>query len=164
MIQNSKTPMIKLIQLDDPTPIRSLKESYLRSLVFPMDTYWESAVIGQAPHWRIEVDGHEAGYIAVGANKRLLQFFVTVPYLALAAEMFTFIVEGDTVQSASAGTFEPAYLSHCLDHQQRVTIRSYLFQDHERVQPRLDSFASAQFLLASDVHAHELADFFWPKQ
>ncbi len=53
--------MVTLKQLDDHQQIQALKEAYLRGLVFPMDTYWQSAVVDQAAHWQIEVGGQEAG-------------------------------------------------------------------------------------------------------
>ncbi len=152
--------MIELKQLDDPNQIQVLKEAYLGSLVFPLDTYWKSAVIGQAPHWLIEVDGQPAGYFAARADKRLLQFYVTDPFLPLASELFTFVASGELVQTASAGTFEPAYLSYCLDHQLGVAVRSYLFQDHKRVEPILNGYPLAQFGLALPVDAERLATFY----
>lgn len=152
--------MVELKQLDDTNKIQSLKESYWRSLIFPMDSYWKSAVIGQAFHWQIEVDGQQAGYFAARVDKRLLQFFVTDLFLPMASELFTFVIKGELVQTASAGTFEPAYLSHCLDHQCQVDVRSYFFQDHKRVEPLLDGYPSAQFRLATAVDAERLAIFY----
>ena len=70
------------------------------------------------------------------------------------------MVSGNLVQSATAGTFEPPYLAHCLDHQTRVEVRSYLFQDHKRIEPVFDSFPNAQFKLASPTDAEKLADFY----
>lgn len=154
-------PRIELKQLDNSDQIEELQASYLRGLVFPMDSYWESAVVGRAPHWQIEVDDQQAGYFAARTDdKRLLQFTVTDRFLPMASELFAFVVSRDRVQTASAGTFEPAYLAHCLDHQQRVEVRSYLFQDHRRVEPILDSYPSAQFRLAAAVDAERLATFY----
>jgi predicted acetyltransferase len=152
--------VISLNQLDSLEPIQVLKEAYLRSLVFPLDPYWKSAVIGAAPHWLMEVDGQQAGYFAARAEKRLLQFFVTDPFLPMASELFSFVLGGDLVQTASAGTYEPAYLAHCLDHQRRVAIRSYIFQDHILVEPLLDGYASAQFRLATTADTEKLAAFY----
>jgi len=129
--------MIELEQVDNLYQIQALKEAYLHTLVFPMDAYWKSAVIGLAPHWQINVDGQAAGYFAARPDKRMLQFYVSDPFLPLASDLFTFVLSGDLVQSATAGTFEPPYLSHCLDHQTRVEVRSYLFQDHKRIEPFL---------------------------
>lgn len=153
-------PQIELKQLDNPNQIEDLQEAYLRDLVFPMDIYWKSAVIGRAPHWKIEVDGQQAGYFAAGADKRLLQFHVADRFLPLASELFAFVVSGDRIETASAGTYEPAYLSHCLDHQKRVKVRSYLFRDHRRVEPALDSYPAAQFRLATAADAQSLATFY----
>jgi predicted acetyltransferase len=152
--------MIDLKQLDNLDQIQPLKEAYLSSLVFPMDSYWETAVVGRAPHWLIEVDGQQAGYCAICNDKRLLQFFVADPFLAMASELFAFIIKGNLVQTASAGTFEPTYLAHCLDHQRQVEVRSYLFQDHKRVEPFLDGFTAAQFKLAVAADAQKLATFY----
>ena len=152
--------MIEIKQLENSHQIQPLKEAYLRSLVFPMDGYWETAVVGRAPHWQIEVDGQLAGYFAARADKRLLQFYVTDPFLTVASDLFSFVVKGDLVQSAGAGTFEPAYLSHCLDHQLKVVVRSYLFQDHKRVEPVLNRCPLAQFKLAMPIDAEKLAIFY----
>ncbi len=152
--------VIELQELGDLSHIQSQKEAYLRSLVFPMDSYWESAVVGQAPHYQIVVNGQQAGYCAIRPDKRLVQFFVIDLFLPLASTLFSFIIKRDLVQSASAGTFEPAYLSHCLDHQHWVEVRSYLFEDYERVNPLLDGWPTALFRLASAADAENLAAFY----
>ncbi len=152
--------MIEVQQLESPLQIASLKEAYLRSLIFPMDAYWKTAVVGQAPHWQINLDGQAAGYFAARADKRLLQFYISDPFLAAASDLFSFVVASDLVQTASAGTFEPAYLSHCLDHQAQVAVRSYLFEEHSRVEPALNNFPHAQFRLATPADTEQLALFY----
>jgi predicted acetyltransferase len=152
--------MIKLQRLDSLEPIREMKEAYLRELVFPIDAYWQSAVVDRAPHCLVTVNDTPAGYLAASSDKRLLQFHVAEPFLPLASGLFSFVIEGDLVRTAAAGTFEPAYLAHCLDHQNGITVRSYLFQDHKRVDPVLAGFPYAQFKPATPGDARDLATFF----
>ena len=76
--------MIQIKRLENLQQIQALKEAYLRSLVFSMDSYWKSAFVSQAPHWQIEVDGQQAGYFAVRLDKRLVQFYVRDPFLTAA--------------------------------------------------------------------------------
>ena len=152
--------MFTLKPLNDPTPVQALKEAYLSSLVFPMDSYWQGAVLGLAAHWQIDVNEQQAGYCVISKDKSVLQFYVSDPFLALAADLFSFIVNGDQVESASAGTFEPIYLAHCLDHQNGIEIRSYLFADHRQIEPHLASYPDAQFRPATNADAENLATFY----
>ena len=73
--------MIKLQPLDGLDPIQEMKQAYLGELVFPIDAYWQTAVVDRAPHWLITVDDKPAGYFATAAGKRLLQFHITEPFL-----------------------------------------------------------------------------------
>ena len=54
-------PIIAVKELDDLLQIQPYKEAYLRSLVFPMNSCWEAAVISQAPHYQLEIDGQQVG-------------------------------------------------------------------------------------------------------
>jgi len=153
--------MINLKQLAGSDQIRYLKEAYLQTLVGPMDAYWETAVIGLAPHWLIEVDGDPAGYFAAQNNKRLLQFYVTDPFLGQASSLFAFVVNSGLVSKASAATIEPAYLSHCLDHQIKVSTNSLLFEDYDQqIAVELDNYPTALFRRAMDGDAGSLAAFY----
>lgn len=150
---------ITLCEVDSLEQIQAMKEAYLRGLVFPLDAYWQSAVVDRASHWQILLENRPAGYFAARPHKHLLQFYVRDPFLQAASDLFTFVVQSEFVQTASAGTNEPAYLAHCLDHQNGIAVRSFIFQDHKRVEPDLEAFPHARFRAASPADAQDLARF-----
>ncbi|MCP4362400.1 MAG: GNAT family N-acetyltransferase [Chloroflexi bacterium] len=117
--------MIVLQQVDAVEDIAGLKKAYLRSLVAPQDCYWETAVIGLAPHIILTVNGQAVGYCAINKADCLLEFYVNSP--ALAAELFATVLTERGVKTAVAGTNDPFYLSLCLDRQQKVAVNTYLF-------------------------------------
>ena len=92
--------------------IAEWKDAYLASLTGPLDRYWETAVIGLAPHYEMVVAGERVGYFAA-KNGRLLQFFVGEPFLPQASALFADILATENLDSASVSTVEPAFLGHC---------------------------------------------------
>ena len=130
--------------VDDLSEIAEWKQAYLASLAGPMDGYWETAVIGLAPHYQMVVTGERVGYFAA-KNGRLLQFFVTDEFLPKTQALFTEVLVIANLDSAAVSTVEPMFLGLCLDRQTAVSINSYLFHDHHQVQPKLPAYPHAQF-------------------
>jgi GNAT superfamily N-acetyltransferase len=117
----------------DAEAIQQIRDSYLCTLVAPMDGMWESAVIARATFWEIEEQGQRAGYFCVDAENYLLRFHVLGEYQARAQEIFRWVISSRGIQCAMASTIEPLYFSLCLDVQSSMAIQSYLFRDHRRV-------------------------------
>ena len=138
--------------VDDLSEIAEWKQAYLASLVGPMDGYWETAVIGLAPHYEMVVAGERVGYFAA-KNGRLLQFFVADAFLPKASALFDQVLAAVELDSAAVSTVEPMFLALCLDRQTAVStklntsvaINMYLFQDHHLVHSELPAYPNAQF-------------------
>lgn len=133
--------MIMLERVNQLEEIAAWKQAYLQSLVAPLDGYWQAAIIDPAPHWLIIMNGRTLGYFAADAPKRLLQFYA----VEKAAELFASVIESEWVETAVAGTNDPAFLSLCLDRQKQVSVNTYLFQDMRRVTPDLPAYPHAKF-------------------
>jgi GNAT superfamily N-acetyltransferase len=124
---------MKCIQIADAEAIQQIRDSYLCTLVAPMDGMWEGAVIAQATFWEIEDQGQRAGYFCVDTENYLLRFHLLEDYQARALEIFRWVISTYGIQCAIASTIEPLYFSLCLDVQSSVAIQSYLFRDHKRI-------------------------------
>ena len=150
---------MKIKRVDDLSEIAAWKQTYLDSLVGPLDGYWETAVIGLAPHYEMVKAGERVGYFAA-KNGRLLQFFVAEPYLPSASALFDEVLAVAALDFASVSTVEPMFLSLCLDRQTAVSNNTYLFQDHHPVQPELSAYPNAQFRPGTLADLTQLVQFY----
>jgi predicted acetyltransferase len=113
------------------------------------------------------VDGERVGYFAA-ENGRLLQFFVTEPYLPTASVFFDEVLVKANLDSAAVSTVEPTFLSLCLDRQTAVStklntsvsINSYLFHHHHPVQHTLHDYPNAHFRPATPTDLTQLVQFY----
>lgn len=149
--------MITLKRVDTITAIAGLKKAHQRTLVAPMDGYWETAVIGFAPHYLLLAGGDVAGYCALSTANALLEFYVSDPGRATA--LFAFVLAETGAPTAVAGTIDPGYLSLCLDHQQKVAINTYLFQTLPSLQPPAPS-PHTIFRMGMQADVDMLVDFY----
>lgn len=151
----------------DLSEIAAWKQTYLDSLVGPLDGYWETAVIGLAPHYEMLEAGERVGYYAA-KDGCLLQFFVAEPFLPRASVLFDELLAVAELDIASVSTVEPAFLSLCLDRQTAVStklntsvsINTYLFRDHHPVRPVISNFPNAQFRSAMLGDLAQLVQFY----
>ena len=143
----------RIAHLDE---IADWKQALLQSLVAPLDGYWETAIIARAPHYRILVNGRAAGYFAADDKKRLLQFYAVEP----ADPLFDAVIESEGVETAVAGTNDPAFLSLCLDRQKAVAVNTYLFHDVYQVTPDLPAYPKAEFRLSVVDELEQLLAFY----
>ncbi len=123
---------MRCIQLEDSNAIEQLRDDYLCTLVAPMDGMWESVVIAHATFWAIQDEEQCAGYFCTGSNNDLLRVHLFENYQA--QEIFRWVVSTCDIQYAIASTIEPLYFSLCLDLQVGITLHSYLFRDHKRIE------------------------------
>jgi len=125
--------MITCVQLEHSGVIQQLRDDYLGALIAPMDGMWESAVIAHAIFWEIRVSEQHAGYFCIGSDTVLLRFHLGENYLDRAQEIFRWIVSTYGIQHAIVSAIEPLYFALCLDLQTSLTLHSYLFRDHRRI-------------------------------
>ena len=126
--------MMKCRLIEDICVIEQLQRDYLRTLVAPMDGMWESAVIAHAAFWEIQERGQHVGYFCIDANNYLLRFHLVEDYQSQGQQLFRWIVSTCNIQYAITSTIEPLYFSLCLNLQTGITLHSYLFRDHKRVE------------------------------
>lgn len=151
---------IEIREIDRLYDIDHWKRAYLRTLVRPLDGYWETAVIGLAAHYKLLLDGEMVGYFAANQTQDLLQFCVDDPHWAHAPRLFDCVLNSGLAARAAVCTAEPAYLSLCLDRHTAVTINSYLFDDFFPVQPAMPAFPQAYFRPAVPADVEALVEFY----
>ncbi|GLV60528.1 hypothetical protein KDH_73470 [Dictyobacter sp. S3.2.2.5] len=115
-----------------------MRGDYLRTLVAPADGMWEKAVIAQATFWEIH-DGEQAlGAFCLDADGTLLRVQLLEPRQGRGQEVLRWLVSDQGIQRAITSTIEPLYFSLCLDLHTSITPHSYLFRDHQRIEPPAD--------------------------
>ncbi|MCP4182278.1 MAG: GNAT family N-acetyltransferase [Hyphomicrobiales bacterium] len=151
--------MIQLNLLSNSNKISDLKKAYLKTLIAPLDGYWQAAIIDPAPHWEMLVNGRCAGYFAASYDKRLLQFYVADDFLQQVGKLFATVIGSEWVETAVASTIDPVALSLCLDVQKQVSVSTYLFQDLRRGRQDLPVYLEAEFRLSTLQDLDILLDF-----
>ena len=136
--------------------IADWKRAYLQTLVAPLDGYWQTAIIDPAPHWKMMVNGRALGYFVADEQKRLLQFYAAEQ----AADLFAAVIESGWVDTAVAGTNDPAFLSLCLDRQKHDSVNTYLFHDVHRVEVDSSAYPQAEFRLSVVEDLEQLLAFY----
>jgi len=149
---------IKTFKLKSSDEIRDLKDGYIKSLVAPMDSYWEKGIIENSFHYEIKDNTVRIGYFCVNSRNCMVQFYLVNSYMKHAQEIFFHILSNKSIKNATAGTNEPAYVSLCLDNQKKISIHSYIFEDNEHITPRLKEFKNTNFRPASISDISEIED------
>ncbi len=126
--------MLTCLPLEQSEAIEQMRDDYLRTLVAPMDGMWESAVIAHAAFWEIHDQARHAGHFCIGSDNTLLRFHLMENYQAQAQEIFRWVISTYGIQQAITSTIEPLYFSLCLATQNSITLHSYLFRDHARLE------------------------------
>ncbi len=127
--------MITLHPLPNLSSIATLKAQYLQNLVAPMDGMWDAGFTDPAPHWELRMDGERAGYYAANDEGTLLQFFVCPAFEQHGRALFDHVIAQASISEAVVSTIDPAFLSLCLDVQEKVTVHTYLYQVQRDVSP-----------------------------
>lgn len=125
-------------QIENSDTLQHIRNDYLRTLIAPMDGMWEGAVISSATFWEIQDGNQHAGHFCIDSDNHLLRFSLLEDYQAQAQEIFRWVISTYGIQHAIASTIEPFYFSLCLDLQVHLTLHSYLFHDHKRIEPSPD--------------------------
>jgi RimJ/RimL family protein N-acetyltransferase len=146
------------IQLEHADVIQQRRDDYLRTLVAPLDGMWENAIIAQAHFWEIQDQGQYAGYFCIDSDHSLLRFHLVENSQAQAQELFRWILSTYGIQYAITSTIEPLYFSLCLDVQKGITLHSYLFRDHKRIELSSD-LSNSVFRKAKQSELHDIIRF-----
>ena len=126
--------MLTCLQFDFADTIQRINNDYTHTLVAPMDGMWENAIIPHATFWEIQDHGQHVGFFCLDSDNYLLRFHLQENYQQRAQEIFAWIISAYKIQRAIASTIEPFYFSLCLDFQKSMSLHTYLFRDHKRVE------------------------------
>ena len=150
---------ISIQPLQSTTDLTSFKKAQLQTLSAPLDGYWETAVIGSAPHYEIRQNDALLGYCVISEEKELRQFFVFTENDS--GKILKQLIATGQVNTAVAGTNDPSFLANCfkLTNNFTITVNTYLFQDDQM--PDLPSLPqNAVLRLAQLDDLERLANFY----
>ena len=106
--------------------IRAEVRDHLATLPSPIDSFLEDHILASA-HYRIQVDGQEAGYASIHEQRLITQFALRAPFRAAGQAVFAALRRTEQVQSAYVPTCDEFYLSHALDDHRRLVMQAYFF-------------------------------------
>jgi len=142
--------MYQGIILPDSSVLEDLKVEHLKTLVAPLDAYWEEAIIGFADHYEIKINGARAGFYCLNSDKQLVAFHLSQEYANHGENALSYILNEHNVSAALAGTNDPYFLSLCLDIAASTRVHTLLFQDNQKILDELNGFDQLSFDLASE--------------
>ncbi len=115
-------------------------QNHLTTLQGPIDSYLEDH-IRDSSHYRILIDGVDAGYASIFKEALLVQFALRDRHRRYGEEVFMMVRKLESLRSALVPTSDQFYLSHALDNFSRLTKQAYLFEampgevDHPVIAP-----------------------------
>ena len=127
-----------------------LKAAHLKTLSFPLDAYWEAALIGLADHYELTIDGERAGYFCLNQANALVAFFLQAAYWDHGEAALAWLVKTFGTPTAFPHTNDPFFLSLCLDIARKTEVHTYLFQDFQRVDHPLQFTGEYTFTRATE--------------
>lgn len=98
-----------------------------------MDDMWESDIIPKGDFYTIEKE-YVLGYFVVDVNNNLLQFFIKEEYESKAESVFDYVKKQKKLCKAFVSTYEPRYLSLCLDDNDGVEINSFVYTQTKAIE------------------------------
>jgi GNAT superfamily N-acetyltransferase len=140
--------MIQVEKVTSPEERFILSKEYIKTLASPIDSYWESVIIGKSQCYIIIYNGKKAGHFFVDSKRTLVQFYIFREYFIHAPEIFEYLISNDIAENAAVSTKETEFLSLCLDYQKSISIDSYLFTDNKDIKYELANFKDVSFRLA----------------
>ena len=152
--------MFQSLPHPDASQLADLKGEHLQSLSFPLDAYWEEALIGFAQHVEIQWDGQRVGFYCLNDAHQLVAFHLSPPWAHHGEQVFRHVLNQHGVHTALAGTHDALFLSLSLDHAKSTQVHTLLFEDRP-ARPTLPerslTFAPATDDDFQDVLAHYVA-------
>ncbi|MDX2250331.1 MAG: GNAT family N-acetyltransferase [Bacteroidia bacterium] len=138
----------------------TLKEEFYQTLSAPLDGMWHS-FSEQASQWEIYSEQKLIGFFSINGYKQLLGIYIRDPYLTIAQEIFTEILQEHQITEAVVGTNNPLFLSLCMDHAKNAITDTLLYRDHRKVSISLPlPVSNANFRHTEPEDAERLAVFF----
>jgi hypothetical protein len=142
--------------------IRDEVRAHLAAAPNAVDSYMEEHILG-SNHYRIVVDGRDAGFASIHGESLITQFAVARPFRQFGQPLFAKLRRTESVQSAYVPTCDEFYLSHALDDHRVLNRQAYFFaaRDEPVVTPAEFRLEPAT-LSDVDLIRAESGDFFDP--
>lgn len=112
----------------DKSDITKLTNDYYTNINTPLDDMWENAIIPSADFYTIG-DEQIIGYFAVDATNTMLQFHLKDGFKHLYTSTFEQVLEKHKITSTLVATYEPEYLSLCLDNSIKSKPNTILYHE-----------------------------------
>jgi hypothetical protein len=106
--------------------IRDEVRAQLASLPNAVDSYMEEHILG-SNHYRIVIDGKNAGFASIHGESLITQFAVARPFRQHGQSLFARLRRTESVQAAYVPTCDEFYLSHALDDYRVLNRQAYFF-------------------------------------
>lgn len=107
--------------------VKGLSEKYYDNLTAPMDDMWEHGIIPKGDYYEI-VNGQRIGYFVLDNNHAMLQFYIKKASRQILGQVFKHILETFHVEHALVSTYDPIFLSLCIEESQTIEINSILYR------------------------------------
>ena len=120
--------MIELLPAVDLHGIQEQRRNYMMGLPYVQELYAEERV-WESEYFIIKVDSAMAGYICVGADKTLYEFYLMKSALLLSQEIFKYLIDMKYITSAYCKSFDHLLLSLCFDFYKQAVCSAYMFRD-----------------------------------
>ncbi len=108
--------------------LTGLIQKHSKLVLAPMDDMWEQMIIPSGAHYKMVDNEITVGYFIIDVNNNLLQIFAIDDYKWHLPTIFEYLLEEFNVKGALAGTYEPEFLSFCLDRCINFEIDTILYQ------------------------------------
>ena len=133
-----------------PGAVSQMQRNYWATLTAPQDAYWQEGLVAAGDHLEIDLEGRRAGYFVTNAQNQMLQFHLEDGYHRQAPDLFAQVLKERGIQTTLAATSEPFYFGLSLDLQREARVHTYLFSDHRKHEPVLNSLEGHLFRPATN--------------
>jgi GNAT superfamily N-acetyltransferase len=131
--------------------LTNLRTQYLDSCPEPQELYLELKVHGSRA-FVIEAEGEQAGYLLIGLDGVLLEYFVVPAYIRNAEAWFREILQRCSIQKALCKSFDHTLLACCLDRQISVRVEGILCREWvDRPHPKREDLLAVRTAGPEDV-------------
>ena len=142
--------------------IRDEARTHLAGLPNAFDSYRESYVLG-SNHYRITVNGQNAGFASIHDQSLITQFAVDEPFRHLAQALFATLKRTERVQFAYVPSGDEFFLAHALDEHRTLATQAYFFSARAEIVAIPPEFRQVRSTLADAARIRDISgDFLDP--
>jgi len=107
--------------------VEDMRMKYYKNLTAPMDDMWEHGIIPKGDYYEI-VHEHRIGYFVLDDKKAILQFYLEHESRYNLDTIFQDVLKKFNIEHALVSTYDPIFLSLCMEESKGVEINSILYR------------------------------------